>query len=313
MSTADNRRPVPPRQQRPRREPLFPLEAEDIPPRRGPPAPLGDLVGDLDRVMPTKVDLPRREAARPRQQPDPPAQRRQETPGPQARGAAPQRNAPPVATDTQPAARPRPRPMVPAEQPDDNLLVIRQRPDDTELMLRQAEMLAARPYYTGYSPPRAPQLPTLNRWLIMGVVALASLLVLLSVGGGGTSMSRWGALLNLGANSAANASRVQLFSAVHPAGDYTLQAAPSLSAQQIDTILAAYSSPASGTGAKWYNLGVKYGIDPAFAVAFFIHESSAGTNSGWAGLKPGGGSTHNVGNIICAGYATCYGRFRDYS
>ena len=28
--------------------------------------------------------------------------------------------------------------------------------------------------------------------------------------------------------------------------------------------------------------------------------------------KPGGATTHNVGNIICAGYATCYGRFRDY-
>ncbi len=30
-------------------------------------------------------------------------------------------------------------------------------------------------------------------------------------------------------------------------------------------------------------------------------------------MKPDGSSTHNVGNIICAGYITCYNRFRDYA
>jgi hypothetical protein len=97
-----------------------------------------------------------------------------------------------------------------------------------------------------------------------------------------------------------------------PPGDYRLRAPPSVSAQQIDSILASYNSPAAGTGQAWIDLGQKYDIDPAFAVAFFIHESTAGTHPGWAGLKPDGSSTHNVGNIICAGYATCYGRFRDY-
>ncbi len=100
--------------------------------------------------------------------------------------------------------------------------------------------------------------------------------------------------------------------AVHPPGDYDLRAAPSLNAQQIDQILASYGSPATSTGQIWVTLGQQYGIDPAFAIAFFIHESSAGTNPNWAGVKPGGTTTHNVGNIICAGYATCYGRFRDY-
>lgn len=98
----------------------------------------------------------------------------------------------------------------------------------------------------------------------------------------------------------------------NPPGDYRLRAPPSVSAQQIDSILASYHSPAAGTGQAWIDLGKKYDIDPAFAVAFFIHESTAGTHPGWAGLKPDGSSTHNVGNIICAGYATCYGRFRDY-
>jgi hypothetical protein len=97
-----------------------------------------------------------------------------------------------------------------------------------------------------------------------------------------------------------------------PAGQHAVVGAPTVSAQFIDSVLAHYGSPAQGTGEIWVEMGRRYGIDPAYALAFFIHESSAGTNPGWAGIKPGGGSTHNVGNIICAGYATCFGRFRDY-
>jgi hypothetical protein len=100
--------------------------------------------------------------------------------------------------------------------------------------------------------------------------------------------------------------------AAPPVGRHELRAAPSLDAAGIERILAAYGSPAVGTGELWYRLGVERGIDPAYAVAFFIHESGAGTAPGWAGLKPDGSTTHNVGNIICAGYADCYGRFRDY-
>ncbi len=98
----------------------------------------------------------------------------------------------------------------------------------------------------------------------------------------------------------------------NPPGNYTLRAPPSLLPQHIDEILTSYGSPAAGSGQAWYNLGREYGIDPAFAVAFFVHESTAGTAPGWAGWKPDGSSTHNVGNIICAGYPTCFGRFRDY-
>jgi hypothetical protein len=98
-----------------------------------------------------------------------------------------------------------------------------------------------------------------------------------------------------------------------PANESAVVGDPTVTPDVIDAVLAKYGSPAQGTGKVWYELGKRYRIDPAFALAFFIHESSAGTNPGWAGLKAGGGSTHNVGNIICAGYATCYGRFRDYS
>lgn len=93
-----------------------------------------------------------------------------------------------------------------------------------------------------------------------------------------------------------------------------VQSAPSIGPDKINQILQSYGSPAAGTGQVWYDLGLKYNIDPAYAIAFFIHESSAGTNPAWAGWKDygSGANTHNVGNIICAGYATCFGRFRDY-
>jgi hypothetical protein len=97
-----------------------------------------------------------------------------------------------------------------------------------------------------------------------------------------------------------------------PTGENSVVGPPTITAEEIDAVLRSYGSPAAGSGMDFYNLGIEYGIDPAYALAFFIHESSAGTNPGWAGIKPDGTSTHNVGNIICAGYATCYNRFRDY-
>jgi hypothetical protein len=106
------------------------------------------------------------------------------------------------------------------------------------------------------------------------------------------------------------ASRMQPMLA--PVGETSVVQPPSMTADQIDSVLASYGSPAAGSGQDFYNLGVEYGIDPAYALAFFIHESSAGTNAGWAGIKPDGTTTHNIGNIICAGYDTCYNRFRDY-
>lgn len=96
------------------------------------------------------------------------------------------------------------------------------------------------------------------------------------------------------------------------ADDLRLDCPAQLSAAELDAILAAYGSPAVSTGAAWVAQGREWGINPEIAVAFFVHESSAATAPGWAGWKPDGSSTHNVGNIICAGYAICYGRFRDY-
>ncbi len=88
--------------------------------------------------------------------------------------------------------------------------------------------------------------------------------------------------------------------------------APTITAAQIDSVLAEYNSPAAGQGQVIYDLGVQYGIDPAICLAFFIHESGAGSNPAWAGWKGDGSTTHNVGNIICTAGYQCYGRFRDY-
>jgi len=81
---------------------------------------------------------------------------------------------------------------------------------------------------------------------------------------------------------------------------------PTVSADFIDRVLAAYGSPAAGTGQALFDDGVTSGIDPVYALAFFLHEDSFG--------KTGiGAVNHSLGNIRCsAGYACQYG-FRSYS
>lgn len=193
--------------------------------------------------------------------------------------------------------------------------------DETERLLHQAHYRDAttsfrhhpRPilYETVPIRPLAPRTP---RLLYLALIALVSVAVLIFLRPTGepTALSRW-----LG-NNLAPLSRVLPFVTSftqpepRPPGDYNLQGAPSLTAEQIDAILASYDSPATGTGQTWVELGEEYDIDPAFALAFFIHESTAGTHPNWAGLKPDGSTTHNVGNIICAGSSSCFGRFRDY-
>jgi hypothetical protein len=82
---------------------------------------------------------------------------------------------------------------------------------------------------------------------------------------------------------------------------------PSITPEKIDQVLASYHSPAAepGMGKFIYDLGVKYGIDPAVAVAFFVQESTAGT----AGVAA---RTHSWGNIVGEGPAGQDGRFRAY-
>ncbi len=101
--------------------------------------------------------------------------------------------------------------------------------------------------------------------------------------------------------------------AVNASGGHDVRGVPSLTGGQVDTILARYGSPALGTGPIWEELSRQYGIDTAYALSFFMTESTAATDPHWSGRKPDGSTTHNIGNIVCAGYPRCYGRWRDYA
>lgn len=82
---------------------------------------------------------------------------------------------------------------------------------------------------------------------------------------------------------------------------------PTMTADLIDTVLARAKSPAQGLGPALYSLGVQYGINPAYALAFFHHESSYGT----LGIAP---QTHSLGNIKCTpDWPQCLDGFRSYS
>lgn len=90
-----------------------------------------------------------------------------------------------------------------------------------------------------------------------------------------------------------------------PAGSYDVMVPPSLSVGQIEKVLRQYGSPAVGLGQKLYDLGVKYGIDPAYALAFFVHESGCGT-------KGVARFSKSLGNIRWTeGYAS-YEGYRSY-
>jgi hypothetical protein len=81
---------------------------------------------------------------------------------------------------------------------------------------------------------------------------------------------------------------------------------PTVSASLVCQVLEAYHSPAQSECGSLYDDGVAYQIDPVYALAFFLHESSFGT----VGTAS---NTRSLGNIICTpGYA-CIKGFRAYA
>ncbi len=81
---------------------------------------------------------------------------------------------------------------------------------------------------------------------------------------------------------------------------------PSLSAAQMQHLLVDAQSPVSNTfGQTLYDLGMKSGIDPVWALSIFKHESHYGRE----GMAV---STHSLGNIKCSPGYTCIGAFRSY-
>ena len=92
--------------------------------------------------------------------------------------------------------------------------------------------------------------------------------------------------------------------------NYSVLGKPTVSANFINRVLSTYHSPAAGKGQALYDDGVKYGIDPVFALAFFLHESTFGT-TGIARV------TLSLGNIRTPVTSNCrcqaYHRFRRYN
>jgi serine/threonine protein kinase len=81
-------------------------------------------------------------------------------------------------------------------------------------------------------------------------------------------------------------------------GPYVVLGNPSITADFINQVLSAYKSPAVGKGQALYDLGVQYGIDPVFALAIFMHESSFGTQ-GEATKSLSLGNLHCIPNFRC--------------
>jgi hypothetical protein len=86
------------------------------------------------------------------------------------------------------------------------------------------------------------------------------------------------------------------------AGPYSVVGRPSVSVQFINEVLAAYHSSAAGEGQVLYNLGVQYSIDPVFALAFFMHESSFGTQGEAV-------NSLSLGNLRCIPNYRCQNNF----
>lgn len=87
---------------------------------------------------------------------------------------------------------------------------------------------------------------------------------------------------------------------------FAVQGPPTIPASFIDKVLCAAGSPACHSGQALYNDGVQYGIDPAFALAFFQHESTFG-------LYGIAHDNQGLGNIRCSAGYTCKHGFRAYA
>ncbi len=87
--------------------------------------------------------------------------------------------------------------------------------------------------------------------------------------------------------------------------DMSLTAPNSLTAEQWDAIVAKYNPNIINTGKHAVAEGNRTHIDNAYVLAMWIKESTVGT----AGAAV---ETKSSGNIVCAGYPTCIGRFRSY-
>jgi hypothetical protein len=166
------------------------------------------------------------------------------------------------------------------------------------------------------------RIATPGAWAAVAIVLLAVLAFVFvspAFAGVGSAISRYRDLSGTAANTAAapepvidasSRSQPVVAAPAEPAsqhdGMYSVIGAPSLSVGQIEAVLQQYGSPAVGLGQKMYDLGVQYGIDPAYALAFFAHESGCGTQ-GVARF------TRSLGNIRWTPGWDDYSGYRLYS
>jgi hypothetical protein len=87
---------------------------------------------------------------------------------------------------------------------------------------------------------------------------------------------------------------------------YSVVAGPSVSVALINQVLSTYHSPAVGKGQALYDLGEKSGIDPAFALAFFLHESTMGTRGEAT-------KSRSLGNLRCIPNYRCADNFAQFN
>lgn len=81
------------------------------------------------------------------------------------------------------------------------------------------------------------------------------------------------------------------------ADGYSILGKPTVTVAFINHILTHYHSPAAGKGQVFYDEGVKYGIDPVYALAFFMRDSILGN----VGLAR---ATHSLGPLPTSATAT---------
>lgn len=135
---------------------------------------------------------------------------------------------------------------------------------------------------------------------VIAVLLLLALLatVLLAYRSGKFSLANF-------ASSSVNIS-AQLVNQVNANSCYCITGKPTISASFINQVLAYYHSPASRLGGSLYSLGVRYGINPVYALAFFMHESRLGL----AGVAR---YSLSLGNIRCSAGYRCIDGYRAYS
>jgi hypothetical protein len=142
---------------------------------------------------------------------------------------------------------------------------------------------------------------TKTRLGLLFILALAALLTVSFLRPGGVSSG----LSTPARLSQKNSSALSIQQVSQDSGTYSLVGTPSIAQATINQILCAAGSPACGTGDVLYQLGITYGIDPIYPLAFFKHESTFGR----FGIAA---TNHGLGNIRCIGYSFCLNGYRAY-